>query len=184
MPSRIWKLGEQEVPETSQYKHLGITIESDMALNTVTKEASTKLKATFLSLVNCGLHEDGFTPLTAKHIYKSIVLPKALYGCEVWSQLSPTQLSTLERAHRFCVKFMQSLPSNTDTDVTLPLLGLNSIELEIDYRKMVFWGQLCRLPSDCTIKQIFMHRLSHYTKNSHLQRGFIPDIYRILGKYS
>ena len=101
MPSRIWKLGEEEVPETSQYKHLGITIESDMA---VTKEASTKLKTTFLSLVNCGLHEDGFTPLTAKHIYKSIALPKALYGCEVWSQLSPTQLSTLERAHRFCVK--------------------------------------------------------------------------------
>ena len=55
-------------------------------------------------------------------IYKSIVLPKALYGCEVWSQLSPTQLSTLERAHRFCVKFMQSLPRNTDTDVTLSLL--------------------------------------------------------------
>ena len=49
---------------------------------------------------------------------------------------------------------------------------------------MVFWGQLCRLPSDCTIKQIFMHILSHYTKNSHLQRGFIPDIYRLLGKYS
>ena len=79
---------------------------------------------------------------------------------------------------------MQSLPGNTDTDVTLSLLGLNSIELEIDYRKMVFWGQLCRLPSDCTIKQIFMLRLSIYIKNSHLQRGFIPDIYRILGKYS
>ena len=144
-----------------------------MALNTVTKEASTKLKTTFLSLVNCGLHEDGFTPLTAKHIYKSIVLPKALYGCEVWSQLSPTQLSTLERAHRFCVKFMQSLPRNTDTDVTLSLLGLNSIELEIDYRKMVFWG---RLPSDCTIKQIFMHRLSHYTKIA-ISKGDLFQIY-------
>ena len=83
-------------------------------------------------------------PLTAKHIYKSIVLPKSLYGCEVWSQLSPTQLSSLERAHCFCAKFMQSLPRNTDTDVTLSLLGLNSIEVEIDYRKMVFWGQLCR----------------------------------------
>ena len=62
LPSRIRELGEQEVPETSQYKHLGITIERDMTLNTVTKEASTKLKTTFLSLVNCGLHEDGFTP--------------------------------------------------------------------------------------------------------------------------
>ena len=80
---------------------------------------------------------------------------------------------------------MQSLPRNTDTDVTLSLLGLNSIELEIDYRKMVFFlGQLCRLTSDCTIKQIFMYRLSHYTENSHLQRGFIPDIYRILEKYT
>ena len=29
-----------------------------------------------------------------------------------------------------------------------------------------------------------MLRLSNYTKNSHLQRGFILDIYRILGKYS
>ena len=48
----------------------------------------------------------------------------------------------------------------------------------------MFRGQLCRLPSDCTVKQIFMYRLSHYTKNSHLQRGFIPDIYRILGKCS
>ena len=109
LPSRIWKLGEQEVPETSQYKHLGIPIERDMTLNTVTKEASTKLKTTFLSLVNCGLREDGFTPLTAKLIYKSIVLPKSLYGCEVWSQLSPTQLSPLERAHRFCGVFFFKL---------------------------------------------------------------------------
>ena len=34
--------------------------------------------------------------------------------------------------------FMQSLPRNTDTGVTLSLLGLNSIELEIDYRKWCF----------------------------------------------
>ena len=115
-----WKIGE---PETSQYKYLGITIERDMTLITVTKEASTKLKTTFLSLVNCRLHEDRFTPLTAKHIYKHLVLPKSLYGCEVWSLLSPTQLSSLERAHRFCAKFMQSLSRNTDTDVTLSLLG-------------------------------------------------------------
>ena len=65
LPSQIWELGEQEGPETSQYKHLGKTIERGMTLNTVTKEAST--------------------------------------------------------------------------DVTLSLLGLSSIEVEMDYRKMVFW---------------------------------------------
>ena len=112
----VWKLGDKEVSETNQYKHLSVIIDKDMALNEISKEASNKIKSTFLSLVNFGLHKDGLTTLSAKHIYKSIVLPKALYGCEVWSKLSPTHVLSMERAHRFRAKFMESLPRNTNTD--------------------------------------------------------------------
>ena len=41
------------------------------------KEACTKLRGTFLSLVNCGIYEDGLNPLTARRIYNAVVLPKA-----------------------------------------------------------------------------------------------------------
>ena len=89
-----------------------------MDLNEISKEASNKIKNSFLSLVNCSLHEDGLTPLSAKHIYKSIGLPKSLYGYEVWSNLSPTQVLSMERAQRFCAKSNQSLSRNANTDVT------------------------------------------------------------------
>ena len=80
---------------------------------------------------------------TSKHIYKSVVLPKALYGCELWYAIQPKYVELLEKSHRFCVKFMQSLQRRTSTDVALSLLNIDSIEVEIDYRKLIFFGQLC-----------------------------------------
>ena len=63
---------------------------------------------------------------------------------------------SLERAPRFCIKFMQSLPKSTSNDVTLALIGLYPIESEINYKKLVFLGQLCRLPGGHRVKEIFI----------------------------
>ena len=113
-----------------------------MSIDVNIKEACTKLRSTFLSLVNCGIYEDGLNPLTMRRIYNAVVLPKTLYGCEMWFNIHASHLTSLERAHRFCIKFMQFLPKTTSTDVALALFGINSLESEIDYRKLVFLGQL------------------------------------------
>ena len=55
----------------------------------------------------------------------------------------------LERAHRFCVKYMQGLSIRTRTDAALSLLGIYSIESEIDFRKLTLFGQFCRNISNC-----------------------------------
>ena len=78
--------------------------------------------------------------------------------------LHSIHLVSLERAHRFCVKFMQFLPKSTSTDVALSLFGINSIETEIDYRKLIFLGQLCRLSGDHIVKDVFLRRLIHYNE--------------------
>ena len=90
----------------------------------------------------------------------------------------------LEMAHRFCVKYLQSLPKRTNTDLALSLINLQNIEHEIDYRKLMFLRQLCCLPLDYTAKEIFLYRLVNFNGRVSSQRGFIPDIHRILGKYS
>ena len=79
---------------------------------------------------------------------------------------------------------MLSLPKSTSTDVTLALIGLYPIESEIDYKKRVFLGQLCRLPGGHRVKEIFIHRPVHFNKCPAKKLGFLPDIYRILNKYS
>ena len=181
---RIWKLGDELVPEKDQYKHLGIICEKNLGLNEVIAEACKKLKSTFLNIANCGLHDNGLNPITSLRIYNSVVLPKALYGCELWCDMSPKYMLPLERAHRFCLKFMQNLPRNTKTEVVLNLIASKTIEEEIDRRKLMFFEQLCNLPSHLLVKEFFIHRLMNYFDNPRRQVGFIPDMHRILEKYS
>ena len=182
--SRTWNFGNSCIEEGTVYKHLGVICDKYMSIDENIKLACNKLRGTFLSLVNCGIYEDGLNPLTSRRIYNSVVLPKALYGCELWSNMQSSHIVSLERAHRFCIKFMQFLPKFTSTDVALALFGASPLESEIDYRKLVFLGQLCRLSSNHRIKQIFHHRLIHYNESPAKKLGFFPDIYRILNKYA
>ena len=123
-------------------------------------------------------------PLTCIKIYNSVVLPKALYGCENWFDLTESEILSLERAHRFCVKHMQSLSKRTRTDAALSLLGVFPIELEIDSRKLTLLGQMCRLNSNSWVKNVFLNRLTSFTTHSNgRQTGLIADIFRLLGKY-
>ena len=84
---------EANIEEDTNYKHLGIHCDKFLPLDENVMSATTKLKSTLLSLSkNCGIHEDALNPLTAKHLYKTIILPKALYGCEPWNNFPSTLL--------------------------------------------------------------------------------------------
>ncbi len=139
--NRTWQLGDDAVDESREYTHLGISIGTNMSLQTNINEAVRKLKGSFLGIVNSGVHEHGLHPLTSKKIYKSVVLPGALYGCELWNNLSAIHVETIERAHRFCVKYIQGLAERTKTAVAFSLLGVNTIESEIDTIQLRFLGQ-------------------------------------------
>ena len=70
-------LGPNTVKEEDNYKYLCIMFNKYMSLKVNIKDASDKLKGTFVSLVNCGIvHEHGLHLLSCKKIYKCIVLPK------------------------------------------------------------------------------------------------------------
>ena len=180
---RKWHLGPNEIAEQVNYKHLGVNCNKYLDISINIKDIADKLKSTFMSIVNCGLFND-LNPLTCKSIYKSVVLPKALYGCESLSHLSHSNILKLERAHRFCVKYIQGLNTRTRTDIALSLMGIHAIESEIDFMKLNLFGQFCRSNVQCWVKTLFMQRLLSYQSNSDKQIGFIPDIVRLLSKYS
>ena len=106
------------------------------------------LRGTFLSLTSCGLHPNGLNPISGMKLYISAVLPKALYACELWDDISITNLSKLEIAHRFCVKYSKGLPKLTRTDIALGLVGISSIEAYTDLQKLYFLGTLCNADSN------------------------------------
>ncbi|XP_053398165.1 uncharacterized protein LOC128556626 [Mercenaria mercenaria] len=139
-------LGRETIQEVECYTHLGLITDTFLSTYKPICKACTKLRGTFLNISSSGIHPVALNPITSRTIYRSIVIPKSLYGCELWNMYSKTDMLKLERAHRFCLKFMQQLRQNISTDFSLSVINLSSIEAMIDFKKLQFFGQLCRLP--------------------------------------
>jgi exonuclease III len=181
---RTWHLGNSVIKEVESVRHVGSMLTKDLSQKINVKNACQKARGSFLGLVNCGLHGDGFHPLTSLKIYQSVVLPSALYGSELWSNLPENSMLCLERVHHFCVKVLQGLPKRTRSDIALGLLGLGPLESYIHKRKLTFLGALCNLKRDCVVKRLFLMRLfeSDFC-TPQAMGGFIPDVWNILRAY-
>ena len=94
-------MGQQQTEIVDQYTHLGITCDKYLSTHLLIQEACRRLRGTFLRICNNGIHPENLNPLTSRTIYKYVVIPKALYGCEMWSNLSNTDIAKLERARMF-----------------------------------------------------------------------------------
>lgn len=180
---RKWTLGPNSVEEGDKFLHLGITNFKNPSLDTSVNECCSKLRSTYFSLNSCGISRDCMHPLSLKRIYETVVLSKALYGSELWNNLSESHIQSLERAHRQCVKHIQGIPRNTSNVVALSCIGIMPLELYIDKRKLLLFSQLCILDANKGIKRMFTSRLVHFMQRPSKISGFMPDIYRILGKY-
>ena len=182
---RKWFLGTHRINEEESYKYLGVYFSKYLSVKGNIKEASDRLKGTFVSLVNSGIvHENGLHPLSCQKIYRCIVLPKALYGCENWSQQTETDILTVERAHRYCIKYMQGLHIRTRTAIALSLIGAYTVESEIDFKKLILFGQFCSPRLDHWLRFVFLNILTSFSMNGAKQTGYIPDIVSLLRKYN
>jgi len=103
----------------------------------------------------------GPSPLSRKpsisiRVYKTVVIPKALYESELWSSMTPADLGKLEHSHRFCLKHMQDLPRRTSTNFTLSAINAVPMATVIDHKKLNFLGQLCNLPCSALILSLIL----------------------------
>ena len=124
------------------------------------------------------------SPSILRRIYYSVVLPKALYACELWNTYSASDILRLERVHGYCVKHIYGLFTPTSTLFAFTCLCTVRIETLIEYRKLTLLGQLCRLENDYLCKIVFVNRLVRYHHGDRQSTGFIPDICSLLVRYS
>lgn len=68
------------------YNHLGILVNNKWNFSDRINSACRKGINTFYALSDIG--SPYLYPLTIAHIYKTVVRPSMLYGCELWNNLS------------------------------------------------------------------------------------------------
>ena len=80
--------GSIVIPETDTYKHLGIVQLSHGKHPHDTDTVTRQIRGTFLSVTGTVSGRYGPNPSTALKLYYACVLPRALFGCELWSSIS------------------------------------------------------------------------------------------------
>jgi len=181
--NRTFNIGLDVIKETDSHTHLGLLCDVSLSNNAQIREASIKLRGTYMSIVKNGIQSKNINSIVLRTIYKSVVIPKALFGCETWNHCASSDMKHIETAHRFCVKHMQRFSKYTNTAFSYLTIDLVPVQLEIDYRKLLMFGQLCRLDASYLAKQIFVHRLGRFVNLDRQSRGFTPDMFRLLQKY-
>jgi len=85
--SRQWLLGTNNVSELTSTTHDGFFLDKYYTGRPNIIEVSNKLRSLSFSLLYHNLFGDGIHPLARLKIYKSIVLPSALFDCKLWTSV-------------------------------------------------------------------------------------------------
>lgn len=129
------------------------------------------------------IRTENINPLAILKLYKTVVIPTCLYGCEFWYGLRNHDIKHLNRLQHFIAKDMQRFHPRTRSDMCESMLGLNPLICEVEKRKLYLFGKFCRMETASLPKKMFLLRLFTCFPNVNSSHGFIPDILHIVQKY-
>ncbi|CAG2221397.1 unnamed protein product [Mytilus edulis] len=179
----VFNLGDKSVNISTETKHLGILRTVDLSPSTDIQHSCRKGRNAYFAIAGTG--SCLLNPLTVCGLYNKIVIPAVLYGCELWNGIKPKDLRCLETFQHFIVKHIQGFPKRTRSDMCESMTNLERLPILVEKRKLMFLYKLCEMKAQSLTKQIFIYRLFQYFGDtSRKQHGFIPDVTKILSKYS
>ena len=97
--------------------HLGITHDFNLKHNRHIEDRLQKARNSFFALSAKGLNSDGINPITSVQLYTKVVKPVALYGSELWCNLSRSCINKINRFQHFLVKYIQGFRRSTRSDI-------------------------------------------------------------------
>ena len=126
-------MGEDQVQQSNQTKHLGIFRETSQKIN-------IEGRRTAYSLMGAGFHSiNGLKQCVNGKLWSTHVIPRLLYGLEVL-EMKQSDIKQLEQYQRKSLRQIQHLPDRTQNSATLVLLVILPIEMVIHKNMLnLFW---------------------------------------------
>ncbi len=179
------ELGQKQIALSKGLSHMGVPLctTKESTRDQITLRCD-KVKKEVKVMLSMGSKSVPLPPTVASKIYKSICLPKLLYGLEC-SLIDDTSLQDLERTHRYCAKLIQGMPPQTPNPVAISTLGWLSIKSMLEIARIVWLYRWLSLPSTCIYKKIVLLRLSYhmYGNPSGRHMGPIYAAYKLYVTY-
>ena len=136
---RVWKLGIDIVDEVYEYKNFGILENFVGSFSSNVTDTIEKTRKRAGMIFSSKFDRRKTNPLVYIKFWKQACLPSLLFGSELFT-LTLSLLLKLERCQSWFLKNIFYLPSFAHSALILKLLGLNSIDSEIDIKQLLFSG--------------------------------------------
>ena len=158
----LLQIGKITLPIKHSVVYAGVYVSNSKSSVERTQLACEKLRKLINVNHDCGLYFGGFNPISAVYIWRRVLLPCAIYGCNVWGKLSQREYDMLEATQRFFMKKVQGLSKRTPNVIVQDTLKVTSLQGYIDQQSLLLLGKLCNARSMFVFKQMFLFRFGQF----------------------
>ena len=171
---RVFMLGGDRVRERVSYEHVGVTacLYDEDALGIVGRLSKARRALNVIS--GLGIRKNGLSVHTCDVIFWSIVVPIALFGCEVWV-LNDKAIEAIEAFQVYAGKRIQRLIRRAPNICAFFGLGWIRLERLIEIKKLMFVRSVLILDVADPSRAIFCRRLDDFLADRVFSRGNMYD---------
>jgi hypothetical protein len=151
-------IGDRPIERCDAHSHVGTVLtQSKSEVNKYMKLRIKACKRVTSAISAIGSRKAPVTPVSASHLYKTLCLPKLLYGLEVMD-ITDTAMNEVESFQAQVAKSIQRLPDHTCNIGATRTMGWISIRGQVDILRLVFLWRLIILPLSCIYKKLLIYR--------------------------
>ena len=155
---RDFRLGPFKVSERTDYDHVGNNVSIFCNDSGGIRERISKARRTFNALTGIGIRKCGLTMVTCNLIFWLVVVPVALYGCELW-RLNDESFGLIETFQNYVCKKIQRFHPRAPNACSLYSLGWIRLERYVQVKKMLFIRSILSMEKGSVAKTIFYERV-------------------------
>ena len=161
---RVFNLGPDRVGERINYDHVGVKACLYDDDTTGLEERLSKARRAFYSISGIGIRRKGLNMAICSVIFWSIVVPIAMYGCELL-MLSDKSIAILENFQEHIGKRIQRLSKFAPKVFSCYTLGWIRLERLVEVKKNLLIRSILCLKEDVCVRIIFCTRASYFFDN-------------------
>jgi hypothetical protein len=190
-----WTLQNQPVPESRNYKYLGVTLEALGAWTQWHDARIAKGKRCLPTMWWCGARQGALPHATAVKLVEMMLWPSMSYGGEL-AHVGVKQAAAVEVVQNAAARRILGVTRRTHIDLMRGELGWHSIESRRLKSQLTFFHQLQSLPPgrlshDVFVDRMatFMERAAHNRDGTHMRAtplpifGLLPVLHAAMEKY-
>lgn len=152
-----------ELEIVKEYHYLGITFTKNRRLIQTIKENTAKGKRAMFAIITRAKNE-GLTISCQIHLFKTIVLPILLYGCEVWGF---EDVGILEKVQIYFCRHILKLNKTTQKNILLYETGLIPINILVKCRVVKNWVKIMTGKTTKYVRKMVECLLVYYLNTEH-----------------